>query len=109
MNTSKGFDPIGEDSSAFTGTFDGQGHTIKGLVIDRAGENVIGLFGNITDATVQNLELKDTTFTGKQGVAALVGIVTPGTHSNRSSGMTWKRSTATGRPTARSSTTGWPS
>ena len=36
--------PIGDDSNAYTGTFDGDGHTISGLYYSGSG-NYVGLFG----------------------------------------------------------------
>lgn len=54
FNTGEGWMPIGSESAAFTGTFDGNGHTISGLTIDRdTGDN--GLFGFVRDATVKNV------------------------------------------------------
>ncbi|MBP1903384.1 surface glycoprotein (TIGR04207 family), partial [Halorubrum trapanicum] len=50
-NNGRGFDPIGDapfnDSTptAFTGSFDGDNHTITGLTIDRPDANYVGLFG----------------------------------------------------------------
>lgn len=41
------FDMIGRDESSFKGDFDGQGHWIKNLVIDRTGEDNVGFFRSI--------------------------------------------------------------
>ena len=43
----KGFSPIGDPAHPFAGSFDGQGHTISGLRIDRFGNvtTYIALFG----------------------------------------------------------------
>lgn len=51
--------PIGYYSSdcAFRGTFDGQGHTIKGLSLKSA-DNMLGLFGGIVDGTIMNLTVE---------------------------------------------------
>ena len=38
------FTPIGNEAAPFTGTFDGNGHTIRSLTLTKAGRN-IGLFG----------------------------------------------------------------
>jgi hypothetical protein len=40
-----GFSPAGNDVTRFTGTFDGLGHTIAGLTINRPGTDYVGLFG----------------------------------------------------------------
>ena len=71
-NNGTGFEPIGNDSDPFTGTFDGAGHTISGLTIDRTGENTVGLFG-ASDGTVSNVTLSGASVTGGGPVGALVG------------------------------------
>ena len=59
--TGKDWTPIGE-SRGYTGTFDGQGHSITGLAIttnSTGGENAV-LFGSVgSNGTVKNLQLKD--------------------------------------------------
>ena len=51
--------PIGQGYSAqFTGTFDGNQHTISGLKIAAATGSEIGLFGPISGATIKNLIVK---------------------------------------------------
>ncbi len=44
-NAGAGFTPIGTDPSRFTGIFDGLGHTVSGVYINRTGSNFTGLFG----------------------------------------------------------------
>ncbi len=51
--------PIGTAAAPFCGTFDGQGHTIRGLTWNVSGQKDYGLFGYIRSATVKNLHLKD--------------------------------------------------
>lgn len=65
------FAGIGTASAPFTGIFDGQKHTVTGLVMN--GENNVGFFGVIDGATVKNLKLSNVSITGKQQVGALVG------------------------------------
>jgi len=50
-----GFSPIGNNSTKFTGEYNGDGHTINGLYIDRTSTNYIGLFGYTNNASVENL------------------------------------------------------
>ncbi len=52
--------PIGQGYSAqFTGTFDGNQHTISGLKIDKTTDNAMGLFGSISSsAMIKNLIVK---------------------------------------------------
>ena len=67
------FSPIGNTATKFTGSFDGQGHTIDGLTIDRAAQDNIGLFGYTSNATLQNVTLADADITGHYFVGALLG------------------------------------
>jgi len=68
------FDPVGDAVTKFTGTFDGQGHTITGLTINRPGEDYVGLFGYIDfSATIQNVHLADTNVTGNDNVGSILG------------------------------------
>lgn len=52
--------PIGKytnsnDNAPYTGTFDGQGHSIKGLYVNSASDAYVGLFGFLEGAAVRNL------------------------------------------------------
>jgi|GEM_PF-1349304 len=58
-NGGAGFEPIGNDTTPFTGTFDGNGHAIHGLTINRTSGAYAGLFGYIGSAgIVRNLRLE---------------------------------------------------
>ena len=61
--------PIGTDWIAYTGTFDGQGHTIKGLYFNNPTSSYVGLFGCIGDnGKISNVEVSDSYFQfDKQG------------------------------------------
>ena len=59
--------PIGNSTTAFTGTFDGQGHTVSG--IDLSGGSMTGFFGKVQGATIRNLTVKGNV----KGTAAAVG------------------------------------
>ncbi|HSW69003.1 MAG TPA: filamentous hemagglutinin N-terminal domain-containing protein, partial [Gammaproteobacteria bacterium] len=83
-NTSIGFIPIGY-SSAYTGTFNGQGNFIKNLYINTTNSNIatnIGLFssiGNGSTGTVQNVYLSNVEVrTNNQTTGGLVGLVAQG-------------------------------
>ncbi|GEM_PF-1695030 len=71
-NDGKGWDPIGDYSESFRETFDGGGHTISDLYIDRSEEDYVGLFGN-TEGTVENIGLLNADITGQDYTGALVG------------------------------------
>ena len=71
---------IGKGSSyPFSGTFDGQGHTVSGLHIqkDRNAQSSIcnyrALFGNISNGTVQNVVLDNSVFSGRMYIGGIVG------------------------------------
>ncbi|TSD13503.1 hypothetical protein DP107_11800, partial [Haloglomus irregulare] len=69
----KGFDPIGDSGTPFTGTFDGNGHTISGPTIDRGSTNYVGLFGLTEGSTVEKVGLVDVSVTGNDNTGGLVG------------------------------------
>ena len=46
-----GFDP----NNSFTGSLDGQGHTVDGVFFNRSFSGYNGIFRTITDATIQNI------------------------------------------------------
>ena len=67
-NSGRGFQPV-ED---FTGTLDGQGHTIDGLAIDRPGEDRVGLFAR-SEGTVENVALEAADVRGGDETGVLIG------------------------------------
>lgn len=70
---SRDFEPIGTLENMYAGTFDGNGHTIKNLKINRTSERYVGLFGVVDDgATIRNLVL-DESCSIKGG--AFVGLI----------------------------------
>jgi len=71
-SSGSGFSPIGS-GSYFTGTYDGQGHTISGLFISRGSTDYIGMFGETHNATIKNLGLLSVHITGRQYTGGLVG------------------------------------
>jgi len=72
------FEPIGgwNAAAAFTGTFDGKGFQILNLVVNRAADDYIGLFGEIDAATIKNV-IVTATLTGDD----YVGIIGKSTGS----------------------------
>jgi len=71
---SSGFVPIGVNTTNFTGTFNGLGHTISNLTINLPSTNNVGLFGT-TDrgSVIQNVGLVGASISGSTDVGALVG------------------------------------
>jgi len=68
VNTTDGWNPIGDGDYLFTGTFDGQEHEIDGLNINRPSHpygDGLGLFGNThEDAIIKNVGLLNVNITG---------------------------------------------
>ena len=71
-DTNKGFNPIGRDSTFFTGKYNGKGHVISRLTIDRSIYGV-GFFGATSSATIDSLGLTNVNFNGDNYVGGLVG------------------------------------
>ncbi|MEA3497300.1 MAG: GLUG motif-containing protein, partial [Bacteroidota bacterium] len=73
-NSGSGFSPIGNNSTSFTGEYDGQGHTIDSLYINRSTTNYIGLFGCVSGAVIDSIGLTNVDITGGDYyVGSLVG------------------------------------
>ena len=74
-----GWTPIGSmvsltNYTAFKGSYNGQGHTISGLFINRPSKNSIGLWGCISEsANINNLGLVQVNITGYYDVGGLIG------------------------------------
>ncbi|MCT7517397.1 GLUG motif-containing protein [Aliarcobacter cryaerophilus] len=68
-----GFNPIGDSSNSFTGTFDGLGFTISDLYINRPTQDNVGLFEYTNNATIKNIGLENVNITGNNYVGGLVG------------------------------------
>ncbi len=82
-NSNAGFSPIGNETVKFTGSYNGNGHTIDGLHINRPLQDYIGLFGYInTSNSFSNLGLTNTTIAGQNFVGGLVGETYGGTFTN---------------------------
>ncbi|WP_076571599.1 YDG domain-containing protein [Janthinobacterium sp. TND4EL3] len=77
------FVPVGTGaSSAFSGSLDGAGHTISGLVVNRPASDFAGLFGYVSNgASVRNVGLEGGSITGRDYTGALVGANQGGTVS----------------------------
>ncbi|AKU09376.1 PGF-pre-PGF domain-containing protein [Haloferax gibbonsii] len=74
-DSSNGFDPIGNKSNEFMGTFDGDNHTISGLTINRGGAYSVGLFSEVgPGGTVRAVGLEGGFVTGARRVGQLAGF-----------------------------------
>ena len=66
-NNGAGWEPIG-----YRATFDGDGHTIANLFINRTNQDHVGLFGSAT-GVIRNIGLLAANVTGRNNVGGLVG------------------------------------
>jgi hypothetical protein len=83
-NGGEGWEPIGVlgGTASFTGTFNGQGHEVRDLFVNRPDKTRTGLFGMIDHrAVVKNLGVVNVTVIGGTLVGGLVGL-NDGTISN---------------------------
>ena len=75
--TGRSFVPFGivnnTTAGKFTGTFDGQGHTIKNLKYDVSDKGEVGLFSQTENATIKNLIIEGAYFKGNANVGGIVG------------------------------------
>ncbi|ESK54024.1 hypothetical protein F990_02980, partial [Acinetobacter tjernbergiae DSM 14971 = CIP 107465] len=69
----KGFNPLGNEFDYFTGSFDGLGHTVSHLTINRPYSYDVGLFGHIDGAVIRNVGLVGGSVIGDSFVGGLVG------------------------------------
>ena len=73
-NSDLGWVPIGTESSRFSTIFDGNGHTISNLFINRGSTDYVGLFGYMDSSSViRNTGLWSVEVTGNNQVGGLVG------------------------------------
>ena len=74
MWSTRGFVPVGIFPNDFTGDFNGHGHTISELFINRPGTDMVGLFGYTDGATIANVGMVGGSVTGNSNVGGLVGL-----------------------------------
>ncbi|MBQ9324207.1 MAG: hypothetical protein IJ246_00385 [Clostridia bacterium] len=67
---------------AFTGTFDGQGHTIRNLTVYQPEGWALGLFGVISETTIGNFTLENAVVDGSVMTADVVGYAYASVVSN---------------------------
>jgi hypothetical protein len=81
--TEEGWVPIGGKDNRFNGTFDGGGHKVTNLTIQRINTDYQGFFGCIgSSGTIKNLGVVDASITGAQYIGGVVGKVHGGTVKN---------------------------
>ena len=66
--------PIGSEYKAYSGTFDGRGHTISGLYFSDESQYYVGLFGNVEEAgVISNVNVADSYLRGGRYVGGVCG------------------------------------
>lgn len=66
--------PLGTEGSPFTGTFDGAGHSIKGLTVTASSDlDNSGLFGYAKGATLKNVSIIGAKVDGDEHIGILLG------------------------------------
>ena len=85
-NGGAGFVPIG-NNTLFTGGFDGLGHTVTGLYINRPTTTYVGLFGYASNGSmIRNVGMVDVNITSGRYVGGLVGWNNGGISNSYSTG-----------------------
>ena len=79
-----GWEPIGDNSNPFTGSFDGAGYKIIGLWMDRGGSNYSGLFGCTENAAIKlvGVEIANAGISSGSFVGGLAGAIYNSTITN---------------------------
>jgi hypothetical protein len=96
-NNSAGFIPVGETGQEFFGSFDGLGHTITNLFVDKGATAGAGLFGfTMGRSSIQNIGLVGGSVTGGASTGGLVGDNGAGNISNSYNTGTVKGAASTG-------------
>ena len=65
--------PIGTESNPFSGTFDGNGHIISNMYINRPNDNYNGLFGYSPNSFLKNLGVTLSYIIGNRSQASITG------------------------------------
>jgi hypothetical protein len=68
-----GFSPIGNNSTQFTGQYNGKGYTIDALTINHPSDNYVGLFGYTDGAVIDSVRVTNCNVTGHYYTGGLVG------------------------------------
>ena len=68
------FAGIGKYGHEFSGTFDGKGHTVKNVTINRPDDHNIGFFNFIRGASIKDLTLENVDITGRYSVGGMIGV-----------------------------------
>ena len=73
---------IGDSTHSFTGTFDGDNHTVSGIYLNESASDYQGLFGQVQSGTVKNVSVEGSYIKGNQRVGGITGFCTLSTIDN---------------------------
>jgi len=73
------FGGIGSPERPFTGTFDGNGHIVRGLRYENLNKGNVGLFNYTKGATIKKVGIENALFVGNIDVGGIVGSMYGGT------------------------------
>jgi len=71
-----GWEPIGSETDPFAGNFNGNGHVIRNLYINRSSTDYIGLFGYANNAIINSLGIQNGMVAGDAYSGMLIGYNT---------------------------------
>ena len=78
-NSGAGFSPIGTATNRFSGSYDGDEHTINGLYINASSTDYCGLFGYINNANISHSGVINVNISANSNIGGLVGYNRNGT------------------------------
>jgi len=74
-NTGDGWAPIGnDDTNQFSGSYDGDFHTISNMVVARDSTMYNGLFGNVSNAVIKEIKVENANVTGWYQAGVIAGV-----------------------------------
>ncbi len=80
--TNDGFSPIGNSTTQFTGSYNGNNYTIKGLTINRPEQDKVGMFGSAGFCSLSNIELQNAIITAYDKTGGIAGFCNESSVSN---------------------------
>ncbi|MDI4648468.1 S-layer homology domain-containing protein [Cohnella hashimotonis] len=73
FSAAEGWEPIGSGASPFEGVFEGNGHTIANVSVNRPASDEQGLFGVTSGASISHLSIVKADIAGSDKVGGLIG------------------------------------
>ena len=67
------------NAAPFSGSFDGNGHTLSNYAVNAPGQDFVGLFGYVREGAIEDLNMTNVDVTGNDLTGALIGYLQVGT------------------------------